>query len=105
MKFLIVFHEVSLARVGSDFNFDEIHFLIRAEIMKTAIDIVTGEAFNAEVQKQRVDEFWSFIRRPSAHILEKPGLLEGTLHSRISLTRIATCPVNTEFLPRYTFLA
>ena len=28
-----------------------------------------------------------------------------SLHSRISLTRIATCPVNTEFLPRYTFLA
>ncbi|MDD3146470.1 MAG: TIM44-like domain-containing protein, partial [Candidatus Riflebacteria bacterium] len=94
-------HTVRMARISSDKSFDEIHVLVRGEVTETAIDIVTGETLNAENQKQKISEFWSFIRRPSAKTLKKPGLLEGSCPNcgnPISIGQATICPVCSSFI-------
>lgn len=67
-----------IARIASDDIFDEIHVLVRAQAVETAIDVVTGETLNAENKLQKICEYWSFVRKPSAKTLDKPGLMEGS---------------------------
>ena len=90
-----------IARVSSDSNFDEIHLLVRAEAVETAIDIVSGETLNAEDKNQKITEFWSFIRRPSAKTISKPGLMEGSCPNcgaLISIGQATVCSVCHSFL-------
>ncbi len=92
---------VQIARVTSDGSFDEVHVLVTAEAVETAIDIVTGETLNAENQNQAISEFWSFIRRPSAKTLQKPGLLEGNCPNcgnPIEIGQATVCPVCSSFI-------
>jgi len=92
---------VQIARVTSDGSFDEVHVLVTAEAVETAIDIVTGETLNAENQNQAISEFWSFIRRPSAKTLQKPGLLEGSCPNcgnPIEIGQATVCPVCSSFI-------
>ena len=92
---------VQMARVTSDSSFDEIHVLVTAEAVETAIDIVTGETLNAENQNQAISEFWSFIRRPSAKTLQKPGLLDGSCPNcgnPIEIGQATVCPVCSSFI-------
>ncbi|HNX76519.1 MAG TPA: TIM44-like domain-containing protein [Candidatus Rifleibacterium sp.] len=92
---------IQIARVTSDGSFDEVHVMVTAEAVETAIDIVTGETLNAENQNQAISEFWSFIRRPSAKTLQKPGLLEGSCPNcgnPIEIGQATVCPVCSSFI-------
>ena len=70
-------HSAHIARLASDEMFDELHVLVYAEAVETAIDVITGETLNAENKLQKICEYWSFVRKPSAKTLDKPGLMEG----------------------------
>lgn len=92
---------VRMVRMSSDANFDEIHVLVRGTVNETAIDIVTGETLNAANQIQKLSEFWSFLRKPSAKTLQKPGLFEGNCPncgSPISIGQATVCPICSSFI-------
>lgn len=92
---------LNIARVCSDKNFDELHVMVKAEAEETAIDIVSGETLNAEYQSHRISEFWSFIRKPSAKTLEKPGLFEGNCPNcgaPISLGQATVCAICNSYI-------
>ncbi len=94
-------YTVKIARLESDKNFDEIHILVRGEVMETATDIETGETLNAGSQKHKISEFWSFVRRPSAKTLTKPGLLEGNCPNcgaPISIGQATICAICSSFI-------
>lgn len=93
--------QIRLARVSSDELFDELHILVAGELVETAIDLVTGEALNAQDKVQKICEYWSFIRRPSAKTLDKPGLIEGNCPNcgaPISIGQATVCPVCSSFI-------
>ncbi|PKL43199.1 MAG: hypothetical protein CVV41_10800 [Candidatus Riflebacteria bacterium HGW-Riflebacteria-1] len=97
----IAIQYVNIARAASDDFFDELHVHVEGELTETAIDIVTGETLNAENQTQRICEFWSFIRKPSAKTLDKPGLLEGSCPNcgaPILIGQATVCQVCSSFI-------
>lgn len=92
---------VRIARLSSDANFDEIHIQVTGTVDETAIDIVTGEALSAEDKTQQISEYWSFLRKPSAKTLQKPGLLEGSCPncgSPINIGQATICPICSSFI-------
>lgn len=93
--------EVAISRLESDGQFDELHLMVTGYAVEEAIDIVTGETLNAENKTQRINEFWSYIRRPSAKTLSKPGLMEGSCPncgSPIAVGQATVCPVCSSFI-------
>ncbi len=66
-----------IVQVNSDRNFDVIHVFVRASSADKLIDLKTGKTIAEEQERRQFSEYWSFLRRPSAQTLEKPGLLEG----------------------------
>jgi len=71
-------YETRIAQVNCDNSFDVIHVFIRASSADTMIDLTTGETLAQNQDNRRFSEYWTFIRRPSAKTLQKPGLLEGS---------------------------
>ncbi len=65
----------SIDHVYSDHSFDEIQVLVQLQIVETPTDINTGRPIGGS-QVRNYHEYWSFIRRPSAKTLQKPGLIE-----------------------------
>ena len=68
---------LSIDHVYSDNNFDEIQVLVQASIAESITDLKTGGTIGTATTR-KFYEYWSFIRRPSAKTLKKPGLLEGS---------------------------
>ena len=67
-----------IIRVINKFDFEEIHILVNAMIAETAIDLVKNVPLNNEPPAPaKVSEVYTFVRRPSAKTLQKPGLFEG----------------------------
>lgn len=71
-------YEARIAQVNCDNSFDVIHVFIRASSADTMLDLTTGETLAQNDESRRFSEYWTFIRRPSAKTLQKPGLLEGS---------------------------
>ncbi|MBU1108460.1 MAG: TIM44-like domain-containing protein [Candidatus Riflebacteria bacterium] len=69
--------DFSIDHVYSDNNFDEIQVLVQASIAESITDLKTGKTIGSATTR-KFYEYWSFIRRPSAKTLQKPGLLEGS---------------------------
>ncbi len=69
-------YETRIAQVNTDRNFDALHVFIRASTADSLHDIDTGEELARNEDRRKFCEYWSFIRRPSAKTLKKPGLLE-----------------------------
>lgn len=70
-------YETRIAQVNCDNSFDVIHIFIRASSADSLLDLTTGETLAQNEENRRFSEYWTFIRRPSAKTLQKPGLLEG----------------------------
>ncbi len=98
-KLEIVSHNI--ARVCSDKNFDEIHVMVSANVTEIARDLVSGDTLNADNKLQKICEYWSFIRKPSAKTLQKPGLMEGNCPNcgaPIQIGQATVCPVCNSFI-------
>ena len=64
-------------QINTDPNFDVIHLYVRASSIDSIYDLQTKEVLAEEEHRRQFVEYWTFIRRPSAKTLAKPGLLEG----------------------------
>lgn len=69
-------YEKRIVQVNSDDNFDVIHVFIRASSADAIIDLQSQSVIAENQQRRKFCEYWSFIRRPSAKTLGKPGLLD-----------------------------
>ncbi|MDD2998808.1 MAG: TIM44-like domain-containing protein [Candidatus Riflebacteria bacterium] len=74
----MVVYDVRIAQVNCDNTFDVIHVFIRASSADSLIDLETSEIIAENDENHRFSEYWTFIRRPDAKTLQKPGLLEGS---------------------------
>lgn len=70
-------YETRIVQVDTDKNYDAIHIFIRASSADALFDLDTGEELARNEEQRKFCEYWSFIRRPSAKTLKKPGLFEG----------------------------
>ncbi|NLI79116.1 MAG: TIM44-like domain-containing protein [Candidatus Riflebacteria bacterium] len=70
-------YENRAVQVNTDPNFDIVHVYLRASSADSLIDLKTGETLAEEEHRRQFSEYWTFIRRPSAQTLARPGLLEG----------------------------
>lgn len=70
-------YDARIAQVNCDNSFDVIHVFIRASSADSLIDLTTRETLAENQESRKFSEYWTFIRRPSARTLKKPGLLEG----------------------------
>ncbi len=69
-------YETRIVQVNSDQNFDVINVFVRASSADSMLDIQTGEILGENQETRKFCEYWTFIRKPSAKTLKKPGLLE-----------------------------
>lgn len=73
----VVLMTKKIARLTISEDFEEMHVYVVADIVETAVDILTNVPLSSDTESSSVaSEFWTFIRRPSAKTLTKPGLLE-----------------------------
>lgn len=70
-------YDMRIAQVNCDNSFDVVHVFIRASSADSLIDLTTRETLAENKDSRKFCEYWTFIRRPSAKTLQKPGLLEG----------------------------
>ncbi|MGM0600098.1 MAG: transporter [Candidatus Rifleibacteriota bacterium] len=70
-------YNTRIAQVNTDKNYDSIHVFIRASSADALFDLETGEELAKNEERRKFCEYWTFVRRPSAKTLKKPGLLEG----------------------------
>jgi predicted lipid-binding transport protein (Tim44 family) len=66
-----------LAAVESDPGFDTIHVHIRAMGVDSDVSLADGKPVRGSWGAEPFGEVWTFLRRPGAKTLKKPGLLEG----------------------------
>ena len=92
----VFIHDSFIARLDSSKDFDEIHVKVFAQINEQATDIATGESLSLDSKSLTdISEIWTFIRRPSAKTLLKPGLLESSCPncgSPIQIGQATICP-------------
>ena len=63
--------------IESNPHFDTIHLSITAEAVDYITKIETGKVIHGKLYSDTFTEVWSFIRKPSAKTLSRPGLFEG----------------------------
>jgi hypothetical protein len=61
----------------SDAHFDTLHVCISASAVDTEVALADGRRVRGSGQPEAFSEVWSFLRRPGAQTLNKPGLIEG----------------------------
>jgi hypothetical protein len=61
----------------SDPHFDTIHVQFRASAVDSDVALSDGRRRRGSGEPETFEEVWSFLRRPSAKTLDKPGLIEG----------------------------
>ena len=67
----------SILRAESDAHFDTVHVSIHASAVDTTVSLADGRRVAGSGQPSTFTEIWSFLRRPGAKTLTRPGLLEG----------------------------
>lgn len=93
--------ENRIVQVNSNRNFDIIHVFLRASSADALIDLKTGKTIAEEEERRQFSEYWSFLRRPSAKTLEKPGLLEGfcpNCAAPLEIGQATVCKVCNSFI-------
>jgi len=83
-----------VAQVESGPHFDTIHVYIRAAAVDQRVELATGEVIEGSKKAEQFAEYWSFLRKPGAKTLEKPGLIEGfcpNCGSAIDIVQVNTC--------------
>jgi tellurite resistance protein len=94
-------YETRIVQVNTDKNYDAIHVFIRASSADALLDIDTGEELARNEARRKFCEYYSFIRRPSAKTLKKPGLLEGNCPNcgaLIEIGQATVCKICNSFI-------
>ncbi|OGR56390.1 MAG: hypothetical protein A2X36_11560 [Elusimicrobia bacterium GWA2_69_24] len=74
--------DARIAQADSDSHFDTVHFAVRATAVDTDVLLKDGSTVrNSGKTQSEFVEVWSFLRRPGAKTLQKPGLIEGSCPS------------------------
>lgn len=68
----------NIIRIQNKNDIEELHVWVNAMVTEVPIDIKNGEILNKDAKPTMVAEVYTFLRRPSAKTLLKPGLLECT---------------------------
>ena len=79
---------------ASDRFFDTLHVAITAEAVDTLISLEGGSLLQGENAPEEFTEIWTFLRRPGAQTLARPGLLEGycpNCGNKLQLSTSITC--------------
>ena len=70
--------DARILEVESDAHFDAVHVIFRASAIDTDVSLDDGSVVRGNQQRpEEFEEVWSFLRRPGAKTLKKPGLVEG----------------------------
>ncbi|MCX5794595.1 MAG: TIM44-like domain-containing protein [Elusimicrobia bacterium] len=69
--------EARLLEVESDPQFDTLHVSLRASAVDVEVSLQDGSVAAGDAEAEEFTEVWSFLRRPGAKTLDKPGLIEG----------------------------
>lgn len=83
-----------LAGSASDRFFDTLHVAITAEAVDTTVSLNEGRRLQGGDTPESFTEIWTFLRRPGAKTLERPGLLEGycpNCGTQLRLSTSITC--------------
>jgi len=81
--------DARIVEVESDAHFDTLHVRIHANAVDREIVVADGAAAAGAAQHSDFVEVWSFLRRPGAHTLARPGPIEGCCPSCGAQLRIA----------------
>lgn len=96
-----------IARLNSNKDFDELHIKVEAQTNEHATDIATGELLSLDSKSLTfITEVWTFIRRPSAKTLLKPGLLEcncPNCGAPIQIGQATICPICNSYIRSGTY--
>jgi len=79
---------------ASDRFFDTLHVAITAEAVDTLVALDGGRCLQGGGAPEEFTEIWTFLRRPGAQTLVRPGLLEGycpNCGNRLQLSTSITC--------------
>ncbi len=83
-----------LAGAASDRFFDTLHVALTAEAVDTTVALEDGRRLQGGDSPESFTEIWTFLRRPGAVTLARPGLLEGycpNCGTRLRLSTSITC--------------
>ncbi|MFO7937356.1 MAG: TIM44-like domain-containing protein [Kiritimatiellia bacterium] len=83
-----------LVDAESDDFFDTIHLAITARAVDQLVTLDGNRRLQGSSAPERFTEIWTFLRRPGAETLERPGLLEGfcpNCGTRLRLSTSTTC--------------
>jgi len=79
---------------ASDRFFDTLHVAITAEAVDTLVALESGRRIQGGDAPEAFTEVWTFLRRPGAQTLARPGLLEGycpNCGNKLQLSTSITC--------------
>jgi uncharacterized tellurite resistance protein B-like protein len=83
-----------LAGSASDSMFDTLHVAVTASAVDTTVALEDGRRLQGTGAPETFTEIWTFLRRPGAQTLARPGLLEGfcpNCGTRLRLSTSITC--------------
>ena len=86
--------DASIAEAESDPHFDTLHVRLSATAVDTEISLADGRRVSGSGQSEGFVEIWSFLRRPGALTLGRPGAMEGycpSCGSPLSIVDAAQC--------------
>lgn len=66
-----------VVQAASDRHFDALHVRILASAVDSYVSLKDGSRVRGSGSSEQFAEVWSFLRRPGAKTLDKPGLIEG----------------------------
>lgn len=69
--------DCSVLDAESDAHFDTLHLRISATATDTKVSLADGRRLAGSGRPEAFAEVWSFLRRPGAKTLARPGLIEG----------------------------
>lgn len=79
---------------ASDQYFDVLHVAVTAEAVDTIVALADGRLLKGSGAPEAFTEIWTFLRRPGAKTLARPGLLEGycpNCGAPLKLSSFVTC--------------
>jgi len=69
--------DCAIVEAESDPHFDTLHVRLSASAVDTEVSLADGRRISGSGQSEPFVEIWSFLRKPGALTLQKPGLIEG----------------------------